>query len=123
MVNKVILIGRVGKDAEQKQVGEKTLTKFSLATSTSYKDKSGQWQEKTQWHNITAWKQINALKGDTYYIEGEIEYREHEGKYYTDIICSYARKVSGNRPAESVQVEEITQPKPAFVEPDADLPF
>ena len=45
-VNKVILMGRVGQDAEVKEVGENKVAKFSLATSESFKDKSGEWQEK-----------------------------------------------------------------------------
>ena len=57
MVNKVILIGRVGKDPEIRTIsnGVKTAS-FSLATTEKYKDKEGKMQEKTQWHNIQAWE-------------------------------------------------------------------
>jgi single-strand DNA-binding protein len=118
MVNRVTLIGRIGKEPEQKTFGEKTLTKFSFATSESSKDKNGEWQEKTQWHNVSYWNNIKLEKGDMLFIEGKIEYREHEGKYYTDIIASYCRKINTGQKAQSVEVEVITQ-----TEFDTDLPF
>jgi single-strand DNA-binding protein len=118
MVNRVTLIGRIGKEPEQKTFGEKTLTKFSFATSESSKDKNGEWQEKTQWHNVSYWNNIKLEKGDMLFIEGKIEYREHEGKYYTDIIASYCRKINTGQKAQSVKVEVIPQ-----TEFDTDLPF
>jgi len=117
MVNRVTLIGRVGKEPEQKTFGEKTLTKFSFATSESTKDKNGQWQEKTQWHQVSYWNNIKVEKGDMLFIEGKIEYREHEGKYYTDIIASYCRKINGGPKAQAVEVEVISQNN------DDNLPF
>jgi single-strand DNA-binding protein len=118
MVNRVTLIGRIGKEPEQKTFGEKTLTKFSFATSESSKDKNCEWQEKTQWHQVSYWNNIKLEKGDMLFIEGKIEYREHEGKYYTDIIASYCRKINTGQKAQSVEVEVITQ-----TEFDTDLPF
>jgi single-strand DNA-binding protein len=118
MVNRVMLIGRIGKEPEQKTFGEKTLTKFSFATSESSKDKNGEWQEKTQWHQVSYWNNIKLDKGDMLFIEGKIEYREHEGKYYTDIIASYCRKINTGQKAQTVEVEVITQ-----TEFDTDLPF
>jgi single-strand DNA-binding protein len=118
MVNRVTLIGRIGKEPDQKTFGEKTLTKFSFATSESSKDKNGEWQEKTQWHQVSYWNNIKLEKGDMLYVEGKIEYREHEGKYYTDIIASYCRKINTGQKAQSVEVEVITQ-----TEFDTDLPF
>jgi single-strand DNA-binding protein len=118
MVNRVTLIGRIGKEPEQKTFGEKTLTKFSFATSESSKDKNGEWQEKTQWHQVSYWNNIKLDKGDMLFIEGKIEYREHEGKYYTDIIASYCRKINTGQKAQTVEVEVITQ-----TEFDTDLPF
>jgi len=55
MINQAQLIGRLGKDPEIKTGENYTLATFSLATSESYKDKSGEWQEQTEWHNIKAW--------------------------------------------------------------------
>lgn len=120
MINKVTLIGNLGKEPEIKTFGDKKMSKFSLATSESYKDKNGEWQQKTQWHNVTAWSEVKAEKGDTLYVEGKIEYREHEGKYYTDIIASYTRKMNTGQKVESVKAE-IVQNTSA---PDSeDLPF
>jgi len=118
MVNRVTLIGRIGKEPEQKTFGEKILTKFSFATSESSKDKNGEWQEKTQWHQVSYWNSIKLEKGDMLFIEGKIEYKEHEGKYYTDIIASYCRKINTGQKAQSVEVEVI--PQRQF---DTDLPF
>ena len=120
MVNRVTLIGRVGKEPEQKTFGEKTLTKFSFATSESSKDKNGEWQEKTQWHQVSYWNNITIEKGDMLFIEGKVEYREHEGKYYTDIIASYCRKINTGHKATPVEVEVISN---ASKNNDADLPF
>ena len=119
MVNRVTLIGRIGKEPEQKTFGEKTLTKFSFATSESSKDKNGEWQEKTQWHQVSYWNNIKLEKGDMLFIEGKIEYREHEGKYYTDIIASYCRKINAAPKAQSVEVEVLQTSQ----NNDADLPF
>lgn len=120
MVNRVTLIGRVGKEPEQKTFGEKTLTKFSFATSESSKDKNGEWQERTQWHQVSYWNNITIEKGDMLFIEGKVEYREHEGKYYTDIIASYCRKINTGQKATPVEVEVISS---TSKNNDADLPF
>ena len=85
MVNKVILIGRVGKDPEIRTIsnGVKTAS-FSLATTEKYKDKEGKMQEKTQWHNIQAWEKKAELaekfikKGQILYVEGKLEYNTYE---------------------------------------------
>lgn len=96
MINEVILVGRIGKDPEVKSIGENTLTKFSLATSESYKDKSGEWKEKTQWHQVSIWREAKLQKGDLVFLKGKIEYREHEGKWYTEIIADKVRRIGGN---------------------------
>jgi single-strand DNA-binding protein len=111
MINKVTLIGNLGKEPEIKTVGnDKKMSKFSIATSESYKDKDGEWKQKTQWHNVTAWSEVKADKGDTLYVEGKIEYREHEGKYYTDIIATYTRKMNTGQKVESVKAEIVQSP-------------
>jgi len=75
MVNKITLIGRIGQiETKDTKSGDK-LTNLSVATSDSYKDKSGEWQEKTQWHRCTLFKEFKADKGDTVYLEGKVEYR------------------------------------------------
>lgn len=98
-VNKVIIIGNVGKEPEFHpfKSGEGEVAKFSIATSHKYKDKSGDKQEITQWHNIVTFnKQLVGFikrfvaKGTRVYIEGEIQTRSYEKdgekKYITEIV-------------------------------------
>lgn len=112
MVNKVSLIGRIGNiDVKDTKSGDK-LTSLSLATSESYKDKNGEWQEKTEWHRCTIFKEFKADKGDLCYLEGKITYREHEGKYYTDIIGSYVRKIN-SKGEKIVEQDEVQNNLPS----------
>jgi len=92
-MNKFLAIGRCGQDPEMKTMPDGTkLAKVSLATSKKFKDKAGQDQEKTQWHNLVFWgKRAEVIekyiqKGKQLFVEGEIEYQEHEGKKYTQIV-------------------------------------
>jgi single-strand DNA-binding protein len=100
-VNKVILIGNLGKDPELKYTPQGTpVAKFSLATNERFKDKDGQWQDRTEWHNITAWARTAEIageylkKGGKVYIEGSL--RTHswddktsgQKKYMTEIIVN-----------------------------------
>lgn len=83
-INKVILIGRTGKDPEIKSVGDHKLAKFSLAVSESYKDKQGNKIEETEWFNIEVWGPVAGVveqyvnKGDLLYIEGKFKTDEYE---------------------------------------------
>ena len=97
-VNKVILLGRLGKDAETKfTTGGVALTKFSLATSRRWKDQqTGEWKEETDWHNIVVWRQENVAnyltKGKQIYIEGRLQTRSYEDKegqkkYFTEVVA------------------------------------
>ena len=97
-VNKVILIGRLGKDAETKFTTTGiSISKFTLATNRNTKDQqSGEWKELTDWHNISVWKTDNVasylLKGTRIYVEGRLETRSYEDKegqkkYFTEVIC------------------------------------
>ena len=86
-VNKVILIGNLGRDPETRFTNSgSSVTSFSIATTESFADKSGTRQERTEWHNITVWgKQGEACaqylkKGSSAYVEGRITYREYEAK-------------------------------------------
>jgi single-strand DNA-binding protein len=84
-VNKVILIGRLGKDPEIKYTPSGApVAKFSLATDEVFKDKSGEQQRRTEWHNIVAWNKLAEIcgeyltKGKQVYIEGRIQSRQWE---------------------------------------------
>jgi single-strand DNA-binding protein len=63
-VNKVILVGNLGKDPEVKFTPSGVpVAKFSLATNERYKDKGGEWQDRTEWHNIVAWQRLAEIVG------------------------------------------------------------
>lgn len=84
-MNRVQLIGNLGKDAETKTMPSgSTLTSFSVATEERYKDKSGEWQGKTTWHRVSVWDakpHVAALhKGQRVYVEGSIDVREYTDK-------------------------------------------
>jgi single-strand DNA-binding protein len=86
-VNKVILVGRLGKDPEVRTTGNGTpVASFSIATNEKWTGKSGAAEEKTEWHNIVAWARLAELcrdyltKGSQVYIEGRLQTREYEDK-------------------------------------------
>jgi len=84
-VNKVILVGRLGRDPEVKYTPSGApVAKFSLATDETFKDRSGEQQKHTEWHNIVAWNKLAEIcgeyltKGKLVYIEGSIRSRQWE---------------------------------------------
>lgn len=84
-VNRVILIGRLGKDPEVKYTtGGAPVAKFTIATDEVFKDRSGEQQRRTEWHNIVAWNKLAEIcgeyltKGKQVYIEGSIRSRQWE---------------------------------------------
>lgn len=98
-VNKVILVGRLGKDPELRYTPSGTaVVTFSMATTENYKDRDGNRQEKTEWHNIVAWRQLAEIcgkflhKGKQVYIEGKIQSRSYDDRdgnkrYITEIVA------------------------------------
>lgn len=107
MVNKVILIGNVGKDPEIRQVGDNKVANFTLATSERYKDKNGEVKEQTEWHNIVIWDAVAGVvekyvnKGSQVYIEGKIRTRSYDdkdgNKRYTTEILGSTLKLLGHK--------------------------
>jgi single-strand DNA-binding protein len=100
-VNKVILLGNLGKDPEVKYTPQGTpVAKFSLATNERYKDKDGNWQDRTEWHNIVVWQRLAEIageylkKGGKVYIEGRLQTRSwddkttNQKKYMTEVVAS-----------------------------------
>jgi len=99
-VNKVIIVGNLGRDPEIKYTQSNVpVANFSVATTESWKDRNtGEWQEKTEWHRIVAWRHLAERaekylrKGKQVYIEGKIETRKWTGqdgndRYTTEIIA------------------------------------
>jgi len=98
-VNKVILMGHCGKDAETKFTPSGTsVTNFSLATNRRVKDQqSGDWRDETDWHRVVLWQAENIsnylLKGKQVYLEGRLQTRQWEDKdgkknYMTEVVCN-----------------------------------
>jgi single-strand DNA-binding protein len=106
-VNKVILVGRLGKDPEVRFTsGGQAVANFTMATDYSYKDRNGEHQKRTEWHRIVAWRKLAEIvqqylkKGSLIYIEGRIETREWQDKegqkrYTTEIIANEMRMLGG----------------------------
>ena len=98
-LNKVMLIGNLGKDPELRYTTSGVaVASFSIATSESWKDQEGNMQERTEWHNIVAWRKLAEIcgewlkKGKRVYIEGRIQTRSYDDKngvkkYITEIIA------------------------------------
>lgn len=93
MVNKVTLIGRLGKDPEVRTLESGTqVAKFSLATDESYKDKNGEWQTNTEWHTIIVWREgaeraaKQLKKGYLVYVEGKVTYRTWKDEHNVERI-------------------------------------
>jgi single-strand DNA-binding protein len=107
-VNKVILIGNLGKDPEVKYTqGGMPVAKFTLATNDRFKDKEGNWQDRTEWHNVTAFQRLAEIvgeylkKGGKCYIEGSLrtsswdDKETGQKKYKTEIIANDLVLLSG----------------------------
>ena len=97
-VNKVILLGHLGKDAETKFTPSGVArSTFTIATNRRWKDQqSGEWKEETDWHNVLLWRSENLanylLKGKQVYVEGRLQTRSYEDKdgqkrYITEVVC------------------------------------
>ena len=145
-VNKAILVGNVGKDPEIRHLeGGTSVARFTLATSETYKNKSGEIVTNTEWHNIVAWRQLADLadkfirKGRQIYVEGKITNRQFDDKdgnkrYITEIVADNIRLLGKKEESEggrengqaryspeaqsSVPADDLMQPS----ESD-DLPF
>jgi len=103
MINKVLLIGNLGKDPEVRHLESGiAVAKFSLATNESYKDKNGEWQNLTEWHDIVAWRGLaerverDLKKGKLAYVEGKLTHRKYQDKegndrYITEVVANVVR--------------------------------
>lgn len=139
MVNKCMLIGRVGKDVDIRTTDNSKVASFTLATSERFKDRNGEVKEQTEWHNIVVWGKLADIcekyvqKGSTLYIEGKIRTRSWDDKdgnkrYTTEILVSSLqlldKKESNSAPADTTpQRPQSTPPPPMGDDDDSDLPF
>ncbi len=112
-VNKVILLGNIGKDPEFKMLPSgQGVANFSIATAERYKDKGGEWQERTEWHNLVAYARLAEIirdyvkKGSKLYVEGRLTTRSWDDKesgkkvYRTEIVVSELSLLSGRGEGE-----------------------
>ena len=140
-MNRVMLIGNLGKDPEQRTLdnGSNRVT-FSIATSEKYQDKEGNWQENTEWHDIVLWRNQadNAMKylkkGSTIFLEGKLTHRtwqdaENKSRKTTEVVGSMFKVLERRSPASDYQSSAssavtATQKAPGNVtEEGEDLPF
>ena len=131
-INKVILIGNLGKDPELRYTpNSKAVATFSLATTEKWKDKDGQAQEKTEWHNIVAWgKQAEICKeylkkGSSIYVEGRLQHRSYDDKdgnkkYITEIVARSVQMLGRKGEAKE---EPVSQDLESSAADEEDLPF
>jgi single-strand DNA-binding protein len=122
MVNKIMLIGNVGKDPELQVTSEGTsFTRFSLAVNRSYKSSSGEKVEETEWFNIVVWRQLAEIcerylhKGSKVYIEGRLSQRKYTdregiGRTSVEVIASDMEMLSPKPASSSIEVGENQDP-------------
>lgn len=119
-VNKVILIGNLGKDPEVKTLENGTkVCNFPIATSETWKDKQGQKKEQTEWHNIVLWRSLAEIaerylgKGSQVYIEGKLRTRQWEdkdgNKRYTTEVIGDTLTMLGKKPEADGSHSNTTQ--------------
>ncbi|MFZ1981626.1 MAG: single-stranded DNA-binding protein [Smithella sp.] len=137
MVNKVILIGRLGKDPDVRYTPDGTMvTNFNLATDEQWKDKNGEKVQKTEWHRIVTWGKLAEIcgnylvKGKLVFIEGRIQTRSWEDKegvkrFTTEIIASNMQMLDskGQNKAEDTSFDAASTSANGGNSPLDDVPF
>jgi single-strand DNA-binding protein len=134
MINKVILVGRLGKDPEVRSTPSGvTIAKFSLATDERFTDKSGEKQERTEWHNIKALGRLGEIcgqylrKGKLVYIEGAIHYDQYEKdgqkRYWTEIVAREMKMLESRGDGGGGGGSSESPAAPSEGPEDDDVPF
>lgn len=142
-LNKVLLIGNVGKDPEVRHLESGSMVaRFSLATTERYKDKNGEFQEQTEWHNVVCWRSLAeriekyVKKGSQLFIEGKIRTGSWEDKtgqirYTVEIIADNIQILGKKQDSQGASpdrnnIQDIVPPVGASgqgIDDDGDLPF
>ncbi len=106
MVNRVILIGNLGKDPEVRRLESgAVVAKFPMATNENYRDRNGEWQSQTEWHDIVTWRALaervenSFKKGMLVYVEGKLTHRtwqdqDGNNRRTTEVVASYLRIIN-----------------------------
>ncbi|MFA5850325.1 MAG: single-stranded DNA-binding protein [Bacteroidales bacterium] len=137
-LNKVMLIGNVGKDPEIRHLeNDSVVASIALATTERYKDKNGEWQEQTEWHNIVCWRALAervekyVKKGTQLYVEGRIKTnnwvdKEGQKRYSVEILADSVQLLGKRQDSQQTPqtIQQIVAPAESYGEdlPD-DLPF
>ncbi|EKD31211.1 MAG: hypothetical protein ACD_77C00368G0004 [uncultured bacterium] len=142
-LNKVLLIGNVGKDPEVRHLENGSMVaRFSIATTERYKDKNGEFQEQTEWHNIVCWRALAeriekfVKKGSQLFIEGKIRTGSWEDKtgqirYTVEIVADNIQILGRKQESQGVpsgrnNIQDLitsTENSPENSADDGDLPF
>lgn len=141
-VNKVILLGNVGKDPEIRSLPSgTTVANLSLATSERFKDNGGEWKDRTEWHNLVAFQKRAEIirdyvkKGSKIYIEGKLQTRSwddqatNQKKYRTDIVIfdigllSSANGNNSSQPRHDAPEPDFTDQYGELGISESDIPF
>ncbi len=137
MVNKVILVGNLGRDPEVRSTPSgQPVASFSLATNRKWRDRDGNRQEQTEWHNIVCWGRLAEIagqflaKGKQIYVEGRLQTRSWEDrqsgekKYRTEVICENFQMLGARGDFEPAGGGGGFGGGPSSTEPeDDDIPF
>jgi single-strand DNA-binding protein len=139
-INKVILIGNLGRDPEVRYTPDGTaVASFSIATSMEWTDKgSGEKKERTEWHRIVAWRKLGEIcgqylsKGSQVYIEGRLQTRDWQDKdgnkrYTTEVVATDVQFLSpkeSSKPRDAYGGPPLPDSEPPYVDSkDDDIPF
>lgn len=114
-VNKVILVGHLGRDPEVRYTPQGTaVATLNVATNERFKDKDGNWQDRTEWHRVVAWQRLAEIageylkKGSQLYVEGRLQTRSWddkssgEKKYSTEVVANDLVLLGGRQASEEV---------------------
>ena len=135
MVNKVIIVGNLGRDPEVRFTPSgRAVARFSVATTERWVDPQGQRQERTEWHNVVVWgKQAETCgqylsKGRQVYVEGSLRTRSYDDRdgnkrYVTEIVARDVRFLGGARVPEQAGFTPPPGEEAIPPEPEDDVPF
>ena len=125
MVNKIILIGNLGRDPEVRRLENgAVVAKFSVATNENYKDKNGEWQTQTEWHDVVVWRHLaeraerDLAKGKLVYVEGKLTHRKYQDKdgndrYITEVVANNLRLLEKREGSGSGFTQNMPTEEPA----------
>jgi single-strand DNA-binding protein len=127
MINKVILIGNLGRDPEVRRLENgAVVAKFSVATNENYKDKNGEWQTQTEWHDVVVWRHLaeraerDLAKGKLVYIEGKLTHRKYQDKegndrYTTEVVANNMKPLERKEGAGGGFSQNMPNEEPASI--------